>query len=154
MVRLQITTLIAAPTQRCFELSLNVDLERGSVEGLVAIAGITHGQIGPGETVTWRSRQFGIPVRHTTEISGYDPPVFFQDRMMRGMFAKFVHDHFFTPLGENMCEMRDSLELHMPLFLGGVVTERLLVRRRMLKMLLRRNALIKETAEHSLSAGR
>ena len=62
MQRIQLETKIAAPLERCFLLSLNIDLEMESTDPIrdVAVAGITHGLIGRGETVTWRGRHFGL----------------------------------------------------------------------------------------------
>ena len=60
MQLIQLETKIAAPPERCFLLSLNIDLHMESTAPTreVAIAGVTHGIIGPGETVTWRGRHF------------------------------------------------------------------------------------------------
>ena len=98
--------------------------------------------------MTWQSREFGISVRHTTEISGYEHPGYFQDRMVRGIFQSFVHDHFFEEVGRGQTRMRDVLCFSMPWFLGGPLVERLLVQRRMATLLEGRNAVIKAQAEH------
>ncbi len=51
MQLIQLETKIATPPERCFLLSLNIDLHMQSTEQTseVAIAGVTHGIIGPGE---------------------------------------------------------------------------------------------------------
>ena len=36
-----------------------------------AIAGVTHGIIGPNETVTWRGRHSGLMLQHTSLIDRY-----------------------------------------------------------------------------------
>lgn len=96
---MQIITLdtkIAAPPERCFLLSLNIDLHQASTATTneQAIAGVTHGLIGPGETVTFRARHFGLTFTHQSVIAAYDHPRYFQDRMSQGMFHSFEHDHF------------------------------------------------------------
>ena len=53
-------TVIIAPIDRVFDLSLDVDthLESQAKSGERAVAGVTSGTIGLGEQVTWRARTF------------------------------------------------------------------------------------------------
>jgi ligand-binding SRPBCC domain-containing protein len=94
---IQVRTIIYAPIEVCFRFSLSIDLElRAAAEySIHAVAGVTTGMIGLGERVTWRTRQFGLWVTHTTEITALDEPRYFQDSMVRGLFRSFQHDHFF-----------------------------------------------------------
>ena len=85
-----------------------------------------------------------------SEITGFQEPLFFQDSMIKGMFKSFQHDHFFQPLGVNNTEMRDLLRFSMPFWLMGTISERFVIRSRMLHLLRLRNSLIKETAEVSI----
>ena len=64
-----------------------------------------------------------------------------------GIFTSFRHEHRFQRLGEQSTAMYDVLRFEFPLLLGGWLTEHLLVRRRLWKLLLRRNDLIKAAAE-------
>lgn len=72
-----------------FALSLDLDLELRATArfGSCIVGGRRGGRIGPGETVTWRLRQFGVPLRHTSVISEYEPPLRFVDEMVRGLRA-------------------------------------------------------------------
>ncbi len=142
-------TLIRAPIDVCFRLSLSIDAEAEAEQAyrIRAVDGVTHGFIGAGETVTWRVRQFGLWVTHTTLISAHQAPDYFQDRMLRGIFRSFVHDHFFRAISAHETEMRDELRFSMPLVLGGKLAERLLIRRRIATMLAKRNATIRRLAE-------
>jgi len=67
--------------------------------------------------------------------------------MVNGIFKSFQHDHFFRSLGERKTEMRDALHFSMPGWLMGAISERLIMRPRLLQLLQLRNKLIKETAE-------
>ena len=149
MVVIEDTTPIAAPIERCFSLSLNLDLEIEAVRdfGLVAIGGIRSGTIGYGERVQWKTRQFGIAVTHTSEITHYEAPTYFRDTMIEGIFRNFEHDHFFVAVGANRTEMKDRMRFSLPSYLLGPVTERVLVKRRMRRLLDARNRLIKVRAE-------
>jgi ligand-binding SRPBCC domain-containing protein len=153
MTTIELTTLIHAPLKTCFQLSLSIDLELEAARAhhLKAVGGVRSGIIGAGQRVKWKTRQFGITVSHMSEITGFQEPLFFQDRMIEGMFKSFQHDHFFQPVGDNDTEMRDLLRFSMPFWLMGTISERFVVRTRMLHLLRLRNNLIKETAEASIS---
>jgi ligand-binding SRPBCC domain-containing protein len=113
----------------------------------IAIAGVTHGLIGPGETVTWQGRHFGFMLTHETLISKYDRPHHFQDIMLRGMFRSFAHDHYFDQLPDGSTLMRDELRFAAPLGPLGWLAETLIIRRYLTGFLIQRNHLIKAVAE-------
>ena len=149
MQLIQLATTIAAPPERRFLLSLNIDLHMESTAPTreVVIAGTTHGLIGPNETVTWRGRHFGFMLTHQSILSAYDPPYYFQDSMLRGMFKSFVHDHFFDTAPDGHTLMRDDLRFAAPLGPLGWIAETILLRRYFIHFLEQRNALIKQVAE-------
>jgi ligand-binding SRPBCC domain-containing protein len=148
MVHIQLTTEIAAPIERCFDLSRNIDLHLKSVDGSdeQAIAGVTTGLIGNGEAVTWRGRHFGFMITHTSRITAYKSPVYFQDLMVRGAFRSYCHDHYFETRGPHTL-MRDDVKLAAPLGILGIIAEKALLERHMRSLLQRRNVAIKQTAE-------
>jgi len=141
-------TRIAAPAMRCFLLSLNVDLHMDSTARTRerAIAGVTRGLIGYGESVTWEGRHFGFLLRHTSKIVSYEAPTFFCDVMAAGMFKSFRHDHHFAEVAAETV-MQDVLQFAAPLGLLGVLAEKLVLRRYFEGFLLERNAVIKQVAE-------
>jgi len=142
-------TEIAVPAERCFLLSLNIDLhmESAALSRERAIAGVTHGLIGLGESVTWRGRHFGLMLTHETRITKYERPHYFQDTMVRGAFSSFVHNHYFKPHNENETLMRDELHFVAPLGPLGRLAERLLLRQYLIRFLVERNRTIREVAE-------
>jgi ligand-binding SRPBCC domain-containing protein len=146
--RIQLETRIAAPANRCFLLSLSVDLHVDSTASTRerAVAGVTAGLIGEGESVTWRGRHFGFMLSHTSKITRYEPPSFFQDVMTAGMFKSFEHDHRFQEQdGETV--MRDELRFSAPLRVLGLTVERFVLRNYLTRFLRERNELIKKVAE-------
>jgi ligand-binding SRPBCC domain-containing protein len=148
MIRIHLTTTMAAPIQRCFDLSRSVDLHMASTNwtGERAIAGVTAGLIGPGQEVTWSGRHFGFSITHTSRITAFEFPNYFQDCMVRGMFRRFCHDHYFeTRQGKTW--MKDVMEFEAPFGLLGKVAEKLLLQRHMRRLLERRNRCIQQTAE-------
>jgi ligand-binding SRPBCC domain-containing protein len=145
---IQIETRIAAPARRCFFLALSIDLHVQSTAGTRerAVAGVTTGLIGNGESVTWQGRHFGFMLRHTSKITQYEPPTFFQDVMTAGRFKSFEHDHRFREQdGETV--MKDELRFSAPFGVLGFLVESLVLRKYLTRFLLERNMLLKQVAE-------
>ena len=149
MQLIKLETKIAAPPERCFLLSLNIDLHMQSTAptGERSIAGVTHGLIGSGETVTWRGRHFGFMLQHQSRITLYEKPNHFQDVMVRGMFRSFTHDHYFTSTPDGGTLMHDELRFAAPLWILGLMAERLVLKRYLTGFLIKRNREIKCIAE-------
>jgi ligand-binding SRPBCC domain-containing protein len=148
MQAIEVETKIAAPRERCFLLSLSIDLHVASTAPTRerAIAGTTHGLIGLGETVTWRGKHFGLTLTHKTLITKYNRPGHFQDIMVEGAFRSFEHDHYFKSL-DNETLMRDELRFAAPLGPLGLLAESLLLRRYLERFLIERNKTLKRIAE-------
>jgi ligand-binding SRPBCC domain-containing protein len=148
MQTIRLETRISAPVERCFLLSLSIDLHMDSTaptrEG--AVAGVTHGLIGAGESVTWEGRHFGLRLRHTSRIVAYDPYRFFCDEMTAGAFKSFRHEHYFDDAGSATI-MRDVLQFAAPLGPLGAIAERIVLREYLRRFLTERNAMIRWAAE-------
>ncbi|MGO1543518.1 MAG: SRPBCC family protein [Gulosibacter sp.] len=142
------TTRIAAPIERCFSLSLSIDAHTESMKQSTerAVAGVTSGEIGLGETVTWRARHFGIPFRMTSKISEYERPVRFVDQQIAGPFQHWWHEHEFLADGEATV-MVDRIELKAPFGVLGRFVEWLILRRYMENLIRVRNEWLKQELE-------
>ncbi|MBA3825895.1 MAG: SRPBCC family protein, partial [Ktedonobacterales bacterium] len=99
MPTIRLETLINATPERCFDLSLSVDLHQHSVAHTHErpIAGVTSGVMKLGDTVTWEAVHFGIKQHLTTKITAYERPYRFTDEMLRGAFEEITHIHEFIP---------------------------------------------------------
>jgi ligand-binding SRPBCC domain-containing protein len=148
MVSLEVVTTVRAPMDRCFDLSRSIDLHMQSTArtGERAVAGVTSGLIGLGEQVTWRAKHLGVWQEFTSEITAFDRPKYFQDKMIRGAFRFFEHDHLFTEAGVGTIEMRDVLRFAAPIPLLGRIAE-IFLRPYMSGFLRERNELIRSAAE-------
>lgn len=148
MPTIRLTTHIRASREVCFDLSRSIDLHMQSTAhtGERAIAGRTSGLIGPGETVTWRARHFGIWQNLTSTITGYDRPVYFVDEMVQGAFRSIRHEHRFEAGGDGTV-MYDVFAYQSPLGLLGRVADYLFLKRYMRRLLEERNAVIRAAAE-------
>ena len=142
------TTQITAPIQRVFDLSRSVDLHAASTAqtGERAVAGVTSGLMSLGQEVTWRARHFGIWQCLTSRITAFDPPTHFRDSLVRGVFRRFDHDHFFSQQGE-ITIMRDVFDFQSRLGILGHIADILVLTRYLRHFLITRNATIKEAAE-------
>jgi ligand-binding SRPBCC domain-containing protein len=148
MVSIEESTYINAPLERCSCLSLSIDLHQDSTAQTSerAVAGVTTGLIGLGQRVTWRGRHLGVMLRHTSEITAYEGPAFFEDVMVSGVFHSFRHRHFFKPEA-NGTAMEDHLEFAAPVPLLGRIVEIVVLKRYLRRFLRERNAFIKQVAE-------
>jgi ligand-binding SRPBCC domain-containing protein len=151
MVTITHETRIDAPAMRVFLLSLSVDLHQDSAEQTKerAVDGVKHGLMGPGETVTWQGRHFGIRFRHTSQITRCDPPMLFEDIMIRGIFKSFRHIYSFHEI-DGFTVMRDTLSFEAPLGPFGWIAERMMLKSHLQKFVHKRNKHIQLVAESEL----
>jgi ligand-binding SRPBCC domain-containing protein len=147
-MRVELTTVVHAPREICFDLARDLDLHLRSMAhtGEQAVAGRRSGLIGPGEQVTWRARHFGIVHYHTSRITAFDRPSYFRDSMVAGRFRTFEHDHFFEA-GDGFTRMRDLLAFESPLGMLGRVVDRLVLAPYLTRMLEQRGRMIRAEAE-------
>jgi ligand-binding SRPBCC domain-containing protein len=148
MVRIELSTQIAAPVERCFDLARSIELHMASTDftGERAIAGVTTGLIGFQQTVTWKGHHFGVAITHTSRITEFEPPRYFQDCMLWGAFKSFCHEHYFASR-DNGTEMIDVMQFEAPLGFLGRIAESLALERHMRNLLQRRNQCIRKAAE-------
>ena len=125
--------------QRLFDISLDIDAHVSSMSqsGERAVAGITSGRIGLGETVTWCARHFGIWWTMTSQITALDEPTRFVDQQVRGPFKTFIHEHRFEQLAHG-ARMTDTITVASPAF--GSLAERLVLVPYLRRLIARRNA--------------
>lgn len=148
MPRIELTTMINAPIERCFDVARDIDVHVKSTRhtGEQAIAGRTGGLIGLGETVTWRAKHFGVWQTLTSKITAFAYPTFFADEMISGAFKSFSHEHLFEQVDEATA-MRDIFVYKSPFGWLGKLADILFLKRYMTLLLQKRNQVIKEIAE-------
>jgi ligand-binding SRPBCC domain-containing protein len=91
-------------------------------------------------------------LQHTSKITRYEPPTFFQDVMTAGLFKSFEHDHRFQEQDGGTIEtvMRDELRFSAPFGVLGLMVERLVLRSYLTRFLLERNKFVKKVAESEM----
>jgi ligand-binding SRPBCC domain-containing protein len=151
MVKLKEVTTIYAPVARCFDLARSVEAHlAGNVhfgEQAVATGGATTGLIELNQRVTWRAKHFWVWHNLTSEISAMEPPVYFQDVMVKGIFRFMWHDHYFHSVSPHETRMEDVFCFAAQWPLLGHLAEVLFLRRYMQTLLRERNTVLKQIAE-------
>ena len=137
-------TLVAAPPERCFDLSRSVELHLDSTAGTGerVVAGVDSGLLAHGDTVTWEARHLGRRRRLTVRLTVFERPRHFRDEQLEGPFRTMAHDHWFEPNADGT-QMRDQFEFTTSL----PVLDRLVLAPHLRRLLVRRNAEIRSAAE-------
>jgi ligand-binding SRPBCC domain-containing protein len=141
-------TSITAPIERVFDLARSIDLHMESTSNTSerAVAGVTSGLIEQGNEVTWRARHFWIWQMLTVRITEFERPTHFADVMMRGTFRRMEHHHYFETWSGGTI-MRDVFTYESPLGILGSIADFLFLKRYMRSFLIKRNQVLKTTAE-------
>ena len=145
---IHLTTFIAAPIERVFDLSRSISLHTisTSTTNEKAIAGTLSGLINKDETVTWEAKHLFKTRRFTSRITDMSKPLYFTDEMTSGDFKSFKHEHHFKAT-DNGSIMIDLINFESPYGFIGRLFSSLYLKKYLQKFLLRRNAVIKEYAE-------
>jgi len=147
---IQLTTFVAAPIERVFDLSRSIDLHKSSMQSYTEkpIAGKLHGLMEQNDTVTWQARHLFKQRTLQVRISAMQRPYSFIDEQVKGDFVSMKHEHYFKPI-ENGTIMIDQFYFEPPFgFIGKVVNQFYLINY-MKKLLEQRNKFIKQVAESS-----
>lgn len=147
-VTFETTTCVAAPPEVVFNLSLNIDahLESQAAAKELAVGGVTTGQIGLGEEVTWRATHFRVPFTMTSRVTELERPQRFVDEQTRGPFRRFRHEHEFRASGAGTT-MVDRISFDAPLGPLGRLVERLVLGSYLQRLIEERAQFLKVAAE-------
>lgn len=145
---IKLETKINAPVQRVFDLARSIDLHQDTMSKYdeKAVAGVMSGLIDLGETVTWEATHFGVRQNLTSQITAFERPWHFRDSMVKGVFKRFDHDHYFEAVGAETL-IKDIFDYDSPLGILGTIADALFVEKHLREMLEERNDLIKRIAE-------
>lgn len=151
MPKITLETEINAPAEICFDLmrDIRVHTETTMKTGERAVAGVTDGLIGLGQTVTFEGTHFGIRQKLTVKVVEFDRPRLFVDEMTEGSFKSFKHTHEFVTTSQGTL-MRDTLVWRSPFGILGSIIDKFLLKRHLRELVRKRNAQLKNIAESSL----
>ena len=145
---IQLVTPINAPVEACFDLSRSVDLHLNSMQHTKekAVAGKTSGLLSVNDWVTWEANHFGLKFYMTIRISEMEKDNYFVDEMVKGPFKVLRHLHQFRKEGDHTL-MIDEFIFKSPFGYLGKLVDKYLMEKYMRKLLMKRNAVLKRTAE-------
>lgn len=148
MPYIHLTTFIAAPIERVFDLSRSIDLHKISMQkyGEVPVQGTTFGLLQEGETVTWRAKHLLKERFLKAKLTFFKRPYVFIDEQVEGPFQSLKHEHYFKPI-ENGTLLIDQFRFEIGRGKVGTLFNKLYLTRYMERLLEERNAMIKEVAE-------
>ncbi len=148
MPKVILETQINAPADVCFDLMRDVSVHTQTVANTseTAVAGVTDGKVGLGQTVTFEGMHFGIRQRLTVKVVEFDRPWLFVDEMVEGRFKTFKHIHEFTE-HNGVTLMRDTLIWTSPFGILGKIVDILLLERHLRNLVQTRNAKLKKISE-------
>jgi ligand-binding SRPBCC domain-containing protein len=148
MPTIHLTTFIAAPAERVFDLSRSIDLHKKSMAHTQeqAVAGTMMGLIKKDETVTWKAKHLLKMRVLKVKISEMQAPLSFTDEMVTGDFKQMKHEHHFKAI-DNGTLLIDLFSFETPYGGLGKAVNTLFLTRYLRKLLEQRNQVIKEYAE-------
>ena len=148
MPKIHLTSFIAAPVDRVFNLSRSINLHQISTADTneKAINGVTNGLINKNETVTWQARHLFRTRLFTSKVTAMQAPNFFIDEMMKGDFKSFYHEHHFKAVA-NGTIMIDMINFETPYAIIGKIANRFFLTNYIEKFLKKRNEVIRDYAE-------
>ena len=148
MPLIHLTTFIAAPVERVFDLSRSIDLHKFSMKrfGEIPVDGKMTGLIEKNDTVTWKAKHLFKTRMLKVKVVALNKPFLFIDEQVQGDFKLLKHEHHFKPC-ENGTIMIDQFFYEAPYGGLGKLFNNLYLGRYMKKLLVERNSLIKKAAE-------
>lgn len=148
MAFIHLTTFIAAPVERVFDLSRSINLHKASMNkyGEKAVDGRLTGLLQLNEWVTWKAKHLFKERTLKVKMTHLDKPFLFIDEQVEGDFKTMKHEHHFKVV-ENGTIMIDQFTFSSPHGRLGKWLDALYLERYLKKLLEERNELIKKAAE-------
>ena len=148
MPYIHLTTFIAAPAEKVFDLSRSINLHKISMRSSneEAVGGVTSGLIKENETVTWKAKHLFKTRLYTSKITSMNAPEMFVDEMVKGDFKSFRHQHYFKQIG-NGTILIDIVDFDSPYGFIGKMLNKFHLKKYVQNLLIKRNDVVKEYAE-------
>src|SRR5689334_21768353 len=148
MPLIHLTTFIAAPRERVFDLSRSVSVHRHSMKHKEeqVIAGPPSGLLQKGDEVTWQAKHVFKKRTLQTRMIEMNSPEFFCNEQAVGDFQMMQHEHYFKAI-ENGTIMIDQFRYESPFGGVGKFLNTIYLHRYMTSLLKHRNEVIKSIAE-------
>lgn len=148
MARIHLTTFIAAPIERVFDLSRHLALYRLLFQNRKErfTSGASSNILTKGETLSVVLKYGGKSRMSTIKITALEKPVSFTEEQVKGDLQNFRHEHHFKAV-DNGTIIIDLVDYGMPTDLIGRIFGKIYFRKYMEELLRRRNEVIRSYAE-------
>lgn len=148
MSTIHVTTFVAAPAARVFDLSRNLSIYRKIFkQGAEQFSSTAGGNLlNQGDTILINAKHLGKIRSVTLKITAYNKPWFYTEEQIRGDLFSYKHEHHFKE-AENGAIMIDIIEYEYPRDMIGKLLGKLYMKKYMEELVNTRNRLIKDYAE-------
>jgi ligand-binding SRPBCC domain-containing protein len=145
---IQLTTFVAAPQERVFDLSRSVDLHKHSMSKYEEkiMKGTMTGLMNLQDEVTWKAKHLWKERVLRIRVTELRRPDYFKDEQVDGDFLSMKHEHHFKPI-ENGTIMIDQFHYAVKHGVLGKLVNGLFLEKYLKRLLGERNATIKRMAE-------
>lgn len=148
MPTIHLTTFIAAPIERVFDLSRHLAIYKLSInarkEKFSSVS--ASNLISNGETITIQAKHFGKTRLVTTKVIELQKPSSFVQEQIKGDLLHFKHEHHFKRV-DNGTIMIDMIDYDGPRDVIGKVIGKVYLKNYLEKFINMRNKLIQQYAE-------
>jgi ligand-binding SRPBCC domain-containing protein len=148
MPTIHLTTFVAAPAGRVFDLSRSIELHKKSMSKNQeqVVSGTVSGLIEFQETVTFKAKHLFKNRILKSKITAMKKPSSFTDEMVTGDFKSMKHEHHFKQI-ENGTLMIDIFHFESPYGSVGKISNKIFLTQYLKKLLEHRIQVIKQYAE-------
>ena len=145
---IHLTTFIAAPIERVFDLSRHVSIYKVVMQGRKESfsSGAASNLINHGETMTFHAKHLGKTRLVTTKVIDLKKPSTLVQEQVKGDLIHFKHEVHFKPV-DNGTIMIDMVDFEGPRDVVGKLIGKLYLKGYLEKFMNKRNALIQQYAE-------
>ena len=145
---IHLTTFIAAPMERVFDLCRSVSLHKYSMRNNQEkiIDGPMTGLMNLNDTITWKAKHLFKERILKVKLVQLQKPDFFIDEQVKGDFVMMKHEHYFKPI-ENGTIMIDQFHFEITRGAIGKLVNKFYLEKYLTRLLSERNDVIKKVAE-------
>lgn len=148
MGRIHLTTFIAAPTERVFDLTRNLAVYKyvfnSRKEKFTSATGTK--LLSKGETVSIVAKHFGKERLATLKITGLERPLLLVEEQSKGDLQMYRHEHHFKPI-DNGTIVIDLIDFGVPRDFVGRYLGKIYLKNYLEELTRKRNELIRSYAE-------
>ena len=148
MPTIHLTTFIAAPVERVFDLSRNLTIYKTLMKDRkeTMSSGAATNLVSQGETMTFHAKHLGKTRLVMTRVVEIQKPNSLVQEQVKGDLLHFKHEHHFKAV-ENGTILIDMIDFDGPRDFIGKIIGKLYLKRYLEKLIHKRNTLIQQYAE-------